>query len=81
MKSDLVSTTDRQTSAGSWVEYRPLSVLAVSSGVLGGLSVLAWIAPPLVAVATIAALCGGISVLRLWGRSADVAGIRLAIDW
>lgn len=60
-------------------DYRRLSTLSVLSGTLGVLSVLAWTWPPFVAVAALAVMCGGITMLRLRGRSADIAGLRLAI--
>jgi hypothetical protein len=71
--------TPSEAKAAPKETYRRLSTHAVVSAVFGGLSLLAWISPPLVAVATIAAICGGIAVVRLQGRSADVAGIRLAM--
>lgn len=73
----MISTTSTSTDCHN--DYRPLSTLAVIGGILGGTSILAWMDPSLVAVATIAAITGFLAVVRLWGKSADVAGLRLAV--
>jgi len=66
--------TDRETD-----DYRPLSTLAVCSGVSGLLSGLAWITPTMLIMAIFGTLIGGMAVVALRRRTSEVAGMRIAV--